>query len=115
MTENSKKFLDQFSKDSKLQEAMNAAQLEAMLKVANANGFDLTAEDFTADSQAGQLSEDEMKAVAGGSWCACAIYGGGAGDLTCACVWGAGAGFSNNKDNLGSCACVGGGYGHNVV
>ena len=112
MTENGRNFIVQASKDSKIQEAMKAAQVEAMLKVANANGYKLTAEDFAADAKAGQLSEEEMKAVAGGSVCVCPVFGGGGGDLTCACVWGVGAG-TPNSGHKGYCACSGGGYGQN--
>ncbi|MBQ3401959.1 MAG: Nif11-like leader peptide family RiPP precursor [Synergistaceae bacterium] len=106
MTENGKKFIEQASKDAKLQEVMRATQLETILEVANANGYNLTAEDFAADAKAEELSEDEMMAVAGGGKCACAFYGGGGGDgLVCACTTG-GEGVDGKHHLIKDCKCV---------
>ena len=86
MTENGKKFFEQVSKDAALQAELQKANItalgallkdkgledaaakagtEAMLKVASAHGFKLTAEDLKP-AKLETLSEDEMKAVAGG-------------------------------------------------
>ena len=122
MTDNMKKFLEAVSSDEALQKEFKVladsatkevdAHKSAIVELAAKHGFTLTEDDFKP-SEMGELSEDEMKAVAGGSECGCAIYGGGGGDLTCACVWGVGGG-SSNAGHKGMCACVGGGYGDNV-
>ena len=131
MTENGKKFLEQVSKDKALQAELQKANVtalctllkekgledaaakagtEATLKVASAHGFKLTAEDLKP-AKLEALSEDEMKAVAGGGVCACAMAGGGAGDdLECACVLG-GAGEEDFGGSI--CACVAAGVGTN--
>ena len=123
MTENGKKFLEQVSKDKALQEELQEAQgealgallkdkgledaaakagTEAMLKVASAHGFKLTAEDLeTAKLEA--LSENELKAVAGGTaYCDCHKHGEGSHSAwACDCGWIAGVGAG-----VGACACA---------
>ena len=63
-----------------------------MLKVAHAHGFELTAEDLKP-SKMDELSDDEMKAVAGGAL----------GDLSskCECLNGYGSGFTSELN----CEC----------
>ena len=71
MTDNARKFLVFVSKSYTLRHAMkDAKDPEAMLKLAKDNGFDLTAEDFES-SEMEEMSEDEMRAVAGGSAMTC--------------------------------------------
>ena len=86
MTDNAKKFLEFVSKNDALKNEMKDAKgAEAILKLARANGFELKAEDF-APSEMEELSEDEMKAVAGGSLCTCGSSGSGsAHNLDCVC------------------------------
>ena len=130
MTENGRKFLEQVSKDKALQAELQKAQgmalnallkdkgledaaakagTEAMLKVASAHGFKLTAEDLKP-AKLEALSENELKAVAGGGVCSCPFAGSGTSDgLTCSCFM-IGAG----KDSKGSvCACSFAGGGAN--
>ena len=128
MTENGKKFLEQVSKDKALQAELQKAQgmalnallkdkgledaaakagTEAMLKVASAHGVKLTAEDLKP-AKLEALSEDEMKAVAGGRNCVCAVLGVGSGDdVECGCVAG-GVGF---YQGFPVCGCPLGGTG----
>ena len=123
MTENGKKFLEQVSKDKALQAELQKAQgealsallkdkgledaaakagTEAMLKVASAHGVKLTAEDLKP-AKLEPLSEDEMKAVAGGASCTCPLAGmGGGDDLDCACLVG-GMGMWHG---FSPCACA---------
>ena len=131
MTENGKKFLEQVSKDEALQvelqkaqsEALNTllkdkgledaatkAGTEAMLKVASAHGFKLTAEDLKP-AKLEALSEDEMKAVAGGGGgCGCVFGGGGGGSgISCACV-AAGGGSSPEYKEACICPLIGTGW-----
>ena len=130
MTENGKKFLEQVSKDKALQAELQKAQgealgallkdkgledaaakagTEAMLKVASAHGFKLTAEDLKP-AKLEALSENELKAVAGGGTCVCPAVGGGSGDtLSCGCVLG-GVGEASRYKGEG-CICAIAGYG----
>ncbi len=94
MTDNAKKFLAAVSQDEALKKEFEGVKgLEAMLKIAKAHGFELTAEDFTP-SDMEKLSEDEMKAVAGGRMmaasgsgvCQCCNVGEGSGlNFKCSC------------------------------
>ena len=60
---------------------------EKMIEILKEYGVVLTAEDFKAPE--GELSDDELNAVAGGGGCGCAAIGGGGGDdLTCVCIAG---------------------------
>ena len=130
MTENGKKFLEQVSKDKTLQAELQKAQsealgallkdkgledaaakagTEAMLKVASAHGFKLTAEDLKP-AKLEALSENELKAVAGGVRCYCLVGGGGTGgSMTCACV-AAGGGSSPEYKEACICPLIGTGW-----
>ena len=66
MKENVKKFLQAVSKDEALKKDLEGAgSFEAMQKIAAAKGFTFTEDDFK-NSCMEEISEDEMKAVAGG-------------------------------------------------
>ncbi|MBQ7154317.1 MAG: Nif11-like leader peptide family RiPP precursor [Synergistaceae bacterium] len=104
MTDNAKKFLKFASENKAVKNAINDAKdTEAMLKLAASHGFKLTAEDF-AQSEMEELSEDEMKAVSGGSLCLCGNTGSGsAHNLDCICT-GEGDGY-DPEGGRGGCAC----------
>ena len=125
MTENMKKFLEEASKDQSFIEKMNKAEPpEAVIALAAEKGFALTAEDLKPEAPTGELSEDELDAVAGGKKCYCAVGGGGeAGnnDLVCACpLVGIGSGRveqvgnPNQRYRIDRCTCAVGGYGGTV-
>ena len=117
MTDNMKKFLEAASKDEALKAEVNAlaekfdrksadenALKAAAIELAAKHGFTLTDDDFKP-SEMTELTEDEMKAVAGGTGCGCAIFGGGGdgeGGVDCFCAAG-GAGLED-KDKV-CCAC----------
>ena len=110
MKEKAKEFLRAASADAALmQELKGLNDIEAILEAAKAHGFDLTAEDFKNNDME-EISEDEMKAAAGGrvtSVCSCA-GGPGIGDtweLYCNCN---GYGNGYNTDNAWRCSCSGG-------
>jgi len=90
MSENLKKFLETVSANEKLAEKTGRASREELLAMAKELGLALTEEDFLQKS--GELSDDELDAVAGGGTCVCVVGGGGkkAGDGSvydvCACV-----------------------------
>ena len=119
MTEKMKKFLEEASKDQSFIEKMNKAETpEAVIALAAEKGFALTAEDLKPEAPTGELSEDELDAVAGGKKCYCAIGGGGEkeagkGDGVCACVvYGEGVGYLKDSDEgIKRCVCGFGGYG----
>ena len=124
MTENGKKFLEQVSKDAALQAELQEAQgaalnallkdkgledaaektgTEAMLKVASAHGFKLTDEDLKP-AKLEAMSEDELKAVAGGGMAFCGCDGHGTGShhsWSCNCSWIGGSGAAGYN-----CACA---------
>ena len=121
MSENMKKFLELVSKDENLKKkalAFNnmetAKAIQAVIAFAKELGIELTEADFDKKESDGELSDDELDAVAGGGGCGCAFGGGGDGtdnfgdDYTCACV-GYGQG-GQGVDRL-NCVCpvVGGG------
>ena len=118
MTANMKKFLEAVSSDEALQKEFKVladgaakevdAQKSATVEFAAKHGITLTEDDFKP-SEMGELSEDEMEAVAGGSVCVCPVVGGGAGDLSCGCVFGGYGDGRNGKK--GCCACAGPGFG----
>ena len=123
MTENMKKFLEEASKDQSFIEKMNKAETpEAVIALAAEKGFALTAEDLKPEAPTGELSEDELDAVAGGKKCYCAIGGGGkagGNDKVCACpAVGIGTGIVQNVDDpkhkyeVDRCTCAVGGYGY---
>lgn len=79
---------------------------EKIITELNNAGFQISMDDLMEPS--GELSEDELRAVAGGGGCACALGGYGGGDrLYCACLF-AGSGGIDNCDNVtgqGGCVC----------
>jgi predicted ribosomally synthesized peptide with nif11-like leader len=84
MKENVKKFLEALSKNPEMaREIRDSEDKETVIKVAKAHGFELTEADFI-DTEDGRLSEDEMKAVAGGRhprpWTRVAV------DVSCLCI-----------------------------
>ena len=115
MKENVKKFLQAASKDETLQKELKEADnFEAMQKIAAAKGFTFTENDFQdSGKEIAEISEDEMKAVAGGrisSPYSCSCSGPtGVGDgwnLYCYCFL---PGNGNNMTNNSSCCdCTGG-------
>ena len=127
MTDNAKKFLAAVSQDEALKKEFEGVKgLEAMLKIAKAHGFELTAEDFTP-SDMEKLSEDEMKAVAGGAFldetivyteCKCSKGGEGLGPkLHCTCT-DMGEGFYVGPPiprPSKMCHCVETGYGRHCI
>ena len=114
MTDNARKFLVFVSKSYTLRHAMkDAKDTEAMLKLAKDNGFDLTAEDFES-SEMEEMSEDEMRAVAGGKFMWCQGIGiANHNNLVCYCSEGAGNGADPDPTGSGSCSCKSIGMGCN--
>ena len=112
MTENMKKFLEAISRDDAFIERMNKTKtMDEVIALAAEKGFALTEEDLNMAPASGELTDDEMDAVAGGKACYCAMGGGGTGDgdnnETCACiVSGVGMAFNGNR-----CFCAVGGVG----
>ena len=131
MTENMKKYLELLSKDEEAQKKLNEQQSasieEAKGKIiadAAEKGITVTEEDFAEDTGTGELSDDELDAVAGGKDCFCVIGGGGevssAKERTCACVgFGMGQGYMYNRD-IGEeiltsrCGCYAAGSGGSI-
>ena len=85
---------------------------EKMIEILKEYDVSLTAEDFKVPE--GELSDDELNAVAGGGGCGCPVVGGGGGDeLVCVCIAG-GTGFvigSGGLNEQGGCVCVAAGAG----
>lgn len=109
MTENMKNFLKKVSEDKALAEKIGKLDKAELIALAKEMGIVLTEEDFKA--REGELNEDELDAVAGGSECACAVGGGGTADgdcPACACVV---AGLGNDEKGYCRCVCPVGGYG----
>ena len=79
MTENVKKFLEFVSHNEAAKKELEAGRInlngdenarrEAFIKFADKYGFSLTAEELKPEE--GELSEDELEAVAGGKECDC--------------------------------------------
>ena len=114
MSENMKKFLGLLSENEELAQKLNDADKDTIIAMAKELGFELTEVDF---AQPGELSDDELDAVAGGGKCACFFGGGGDayGDqLTCVCVAGGGGEIWVNGKKEARCACVAGGVGGNI-
>lgn len=114
MTENMKKFLETVSQNEELTNKIGTLDKEGLIALAKALGITLTEADFAQPT--GELDDDELDAVAGGSDvnCACAMGGGGtkdSNDKTCACVL-AGAGYSKNGRER--CVCGFAGYGYDT-
>ena len=80
---------------------------EKMIELLKEYGVILTAEDFKVP--VGELSDDELNAVAGGGGCGCPVVGGGGGDdLTCVCIAG-GTGYVRGCGGYsleGGCFCA---------
>lgn len=77
---------------------------EELIALAKELGIELTDADFAAP--AGEVSDDEMDAVAGGADCGCFVGGGGEGggqwdNKVCVCVTGGGG-----ETGDGGCRCV---------
>ena len=121
MTDNLKAFLEAVSQDKAFFEKLTKAKVpEAVIALATEKGFVLTTEDLTPEPASGEVSDDELDAVAGGKTCVCVAGGGGeAGtrDETCACVLGgAGLYVDIHQGKVIAehqrCFCVMGGGGH---
>ena len=87
MTENLKAFADEVNKNEELKNKLTALNNDEtakgkVIEIAKDYGFTLTEEDFEAKGAEGELSEDELNAVAGGF---CVFHGGGGG-LNCGCA-----------------------------
>ena len=115
MTDNMKKLLEAVSKDEALKAELKVladgkpddaeAVKVAAIELAAKHGFTLTDDDFKP-SEMTELTEDEMKSVAGGATCSCSPEGSGKGTfLDCDCF-----GIGDGK-GVGGCACVYGGWG----
>ena len=109
MTENMKKFLDFVSRNPDVLEKAKALQAEGeeavkavTMTFAKEHGFTLTEADFAPPE--GELSEQELQAIAGG---------GGKGPNTggCYCMLAGGGGGTQTDDDIYGCACVGYGQG----
>ena len=78
-----------------------------MIEILKEYGVLFTTEDFKAPE--GELSDDELNAVAGGGGCGCPVVGGGGGDdLTCVCIAG-GTGYVRGCGGFsleGGCFCA---------
>ncbi len=129
MSENLKKFLSLIANDKELEaKALACNELgeekgkQAMLELAKENGIELTAADLEkkAEPVSGELDDNELDAVAGGSGvCICAFAGGGGGKdaddgkvYGCACVLYGQGGDGGAKDF--NCICGGGGAGTDI-
>ena len=97
MTENMKRYLELISTDEAARKQLNEQEpssiqeaKERVIADAAEKGITLTEEDFVEDTETGELSDDELEAVAGGKECICVIGGGGTAthttETTCACV-----------------------------
>ena len=137
MTENMKRYLELISTDEAARKQLNEQEpssiqeaKERVIADAAEKGITLTEEDFDETAETGELTEDELEAVAGGAACYCAIGGGGtathATEKTCACVvGGVGEGdmieidLENPKrqpthHHIGRCMCCVGGAGNEL-
>ena len=93
MTDNMRKFLEAASQDTEFLEKFSKAESqEAIVALAAEKGFALTEEDLKQEQPvSGDVSDDELDAVAGGQTCACVLGGGGkasGSSKTCACFMG---------------------------
>ena len=116
MSENMKKFLELVSKDENLKQKMQSFNdmepekaIQASIALAKELGIELSEADFAKEESNGELSDDELDAVAGGN-CGCFIGGGGDGttgpsddrkEYDCVCV------TYGDGDDVCLCALVG--------
>ena len=107
MTENMKKFMEALSEHPELADKVADAGKKELFAIAKELGIELT--DADLEQQPGELSDDELDAVAGGAKgdCFCPVVGGGTkgdkNDKACACVYGGGG---KEKDGDYRCACI---------
>lgn len=127
MTDNLKKFLEAVSQDKKLTDQFTKAETpEAVIALAAEKGFALNLEDIKPEERSGEVSDEELDAVAGVKTCVCVAGGGGESggdDYTCWCVLG-GSGSGYYRHNCGyygtsdgeenRCVCLGYGQGDSV-
>ena len=75
-----KAFLEKVKADTELQEKLNgAADADAVVEIANAAGFSITAEDIQSmQSATVELSDEELEGAAGGGYClfSCILFSG---------------------------------------
>ena len=81
-----KAFLEKVKADTELQEKLNgAADADAVVEIAKAAGFSITAEDIRSmQSESVELSDEELEGAAGG-WRRTGICGGGGGSCQTRC------------------------------
>ena len=81
-----KAFLEKVKADTSLQEKLNgAADADAVVEIAKAAGFSITAEDIRSmQSESVELSDEELEGAAGG-WRRTGICGGGGGSCQTRC------------------------------
>ncbi len=116
MSENMKKFLELVSKDENLKQKMLAFNdmepadaIQAGIALAKEHGIELSEADFVKKKSDGELNDDELDAVAGGSACTCFLGGGGDGtdrydnSFICGCV------LYGQGDSYCMCPAFGGG------
>ena len=116
MTENMKKFMEALSEHPELGDKVADAGKKELFVIAKELGIELTEADL--EQQPGELSDDELDAVAGGAdmavindACGCVVGGGGKRDSAnkvCACV---AVGVGYNKGGDIRCTCAVGGVG----
>ncbi len=121
MTNKMKAFLEAVSKDKEIKEKLKVTNdKDEIIAIAKEFGLELTEADLIPQED-GELSENELNAVAGGGACACVVGGGGtAGDREddiCYCAL-VGMGAHDILDEKGDvtsyywrCYCVGAGGG----
>lgn len=128
MSESMKQFLEFMSKqDKEVGEKVAKMEEADVIAFAAEKGFVLTPADFKPQEEEGEISLDEVDAVAGGGDCYCPLVGGGTeeyyqegsgtyGDGGCACVlYGQGDLIWNDEHERARCTCAGGGFGRSNV
>lgn len=113
MTDNLRKFLEAASADEAFAEKLSKAKTaEAVIALAAEKGFTLTEEEIRPKERSGEISDDEMDAVAGGAQCGCFLGGfgkEGGSDYMCVCPVGGGGGSATLDESR--CICALGGIG----